>query len=227
MANFNTHVTIATVASTSAALLAAKAHLITNADMAWLIFLGTLGGMLPDIDASNSRPVKLLFTLLALMGAGVTLQVFKDNNDAYELMLIIVGTYVLIRHGMFALFNRLTVHRGVFHSLLAALFFAFFMACVSFHFLHWNALHAWLNGIFTAIGFIVHLLLDEIFSVDLLNARMKKSFGTALKLCSYDNLIASILMAICTLLLYWVAPPTLPFVKVWKNSHFQPLNLLE
>ena len=59
MANFNTHLSIATTASAGAALFAVNVHLIANGDMPWLIFLGVLGGMLPDIDASNSRPVKL------------------------------------------------------------------------------------------------------------------------------------------------------------------------
>ena len=44
MANFNTHLSIASAASTGAALVAVNVHLIANADMPWLIFLGTLGG---------------------------------------------------------------------------------------------------------------------------------------------------------------------------------------
>jgi hypothetical protein len=82
---------------------------------------------------------------------------------------------------------------------LAAVFFALLMTCISYHFLHWNVLHAWLNGLFIALGFVVHLLLDELFSVDLSNARMKSSFGTALKLFSHGSLTASALMTIFTL----------------------------
>ena len=121
---------------------------------------------------------------------------------------------------MFALFNALTVHRGVFHSVLAALFFALLMTCISYHFLHWDVLHAWLNGIFIAVGFIVHLLLDELYSVDLSNSRMKNSFGTALKLFSHSNLTASSLMAIFTIMLYWMAPSPMPLVKVWKGAQW-------
>jgi len=220
MANFNTHLSIATAASMGAALIAVNVHLIASGDMPWLIFLGALGGLLPDIDASNSRPVKLLFNVLALMGIAGALQVFKNNYGPYPLLLMVAGTYLFIRFVVFALFNRLTVHRGVFHSLLAAMFFALLMTCISYHFLHWNVLLAWLNGLFIALGFIVHLLLDELCSVDLSNARMKNSFGTALKLFSHSNMNASALLAILTILLYWMAPSPMPVVKVWKEAHW-------
>jgi hypothetical protein len=220
MANFNTHLSIATGASMGAALIAVNVHLIASGDMPWLIFLGALGGLLPDIDASNSRPVKLLFNVLALMGLAGALQVFKNNYEPYPLLLIVAGTYLFIWYVVFALFNRLNVHRGVFHSLLAAVYFALLMTCISYHFLRWSVLHAWLNGLFIALGFIVHLLLDELYSVDLYGARMKNSFGTALKLFSHSNLNASALLAILTILLYWMAPSPMPLVKVWKGAQW-------
>jgi hypothetical protein len=231
MANFKTHLSIASAAGTGATLVAVNVHLIANADMPWFIFLSTLGGLLPDIDASNSRPVKLLFNVLALMGVVAVLQAYKDSYAPYPLALITAGTYLSIRYGMFALFNGLTVHRGVFHSILAALFFALLMTCTSYHFLHWDVLHAWLNGIFIALGFIVHLLLDELYSVDLANTKMKNSFGTALKLFSYSNMTASVLMTICTIILFWMAPSPVPLVKVWKaaqwDNYLTPVRLLK
>jgi len=147
------------------------------------------------------------------MGAAAALLVFKNSYTLHLLLPIAAGTYLFIRYGMFALFNQLTVHRGVFHSVLAALFFLLLMTCISYHFLHWNIFHAWLNGIFIALGFIVHLLLDELYSTDLANLRMKNSFGTALKLFNYESMTASALMAICTIMLYSVAPSPGPLVK--------------
>jgi hypothetical protein len=220
MANFNTHLFVASAASIGAAVVAVHVHLITNADIPWLVFLGTLGGLLPDIDANNSRPVKLLFNVLALMGVAAALYAFKNIYQPHQLLAIAASTYLFIRYGIFALFNTLTVHRGVFHSVLAVLFFSLLMTCISYHFLHWNVLHAWLNGIFIALGFIVHLLLDELFSTDLSNLRIKNSFGTALKLFSYNNMTASALMTICTLMLYSIAPSPTPLIKVWKGTQW-------
>ncbi|WP_340121898.1 metal-dependent hydrolase [Methylobacter svalbardensis] len=220
MANFNTHLFVASAASIGAALIVANVHLITNADIPWLVFLGTLGGLLPDIDANNSRPVKLLFNVLSLMGVAAALHTLKSGYAPYLLVLIAAGTYLFIRYGLFALFNGLTVHRGVFHSVLAALFFGLLMTCISYRLLHWDVLHAWLNGIFIALGFIVHLLLDELYSTNLSNLRMKKSFGTALKLFSYNSMTASALMTVCTIMLYSIAPSPVPLVKVWKGTQW-------
>jgi hypothetical protein len=231
MANFNTHLSIATAAGTGAALAAVQVHLITGAEMPWFVFLGMVGGLLPDIDANNSRPVKLLFNVLAFMGVAAALHVFKDRYESYPLLMLVAGVYFFVRYGMFAVFNALTVHRGVFHSVLAAVFFALLMTCISYRFLHWDILHAWLNGVFIALGFVVHLLLDEFYSVDLSNSRMKKSFGTALKLFSYNNMTASVLMILCTLMLCWMAPSPMPLLKAWKNvqgNHYPtPANLLK
>lgn len=225
MANFNTHLLVASAASIGAALVAANVRLITTADMPWLIFLGIVGGLLPDIDANNSRPVRLLFNILALMGVAAALHTLKDSYAPHLLLLIAAGTYLFIRYGMLNIFNSLTVHRGVFHSLLAALFFGLLMTCISYHFLHWNAAHAWLNGIFIALGFIVHLLLDELYSTDLSNLKMKKSFGTALKLFSYNNMTASALMTVCTTILYSMAPPPMTLIKIWTGAQWN--NYLE
>lgn len=217
MANFNTHVAIAAVAGTGTAIATAAAHLIDHAQIPWLVFLSVIGGMLPDIDANNSKPVRLLFNILGLMAAYVVLQSVKDRLLSYQVLTFAAAAYLLVRYGVFALFNSLTDHRGVFHSLLAALFFALLATCISHYLLRWGTLDAWLNGVFIGIGFIVHLLLDECYSVNLANARMKKSFGTALKPFSYASMSASLLMLACTLALFWMAPPATPLLKAFKT----------
>lgn len=210
MANFKTHVSVTAVASVVAVAAAVHVQLISADQTLWLAFLGTVGGMLPDIDASNSRPVRLLFTVLALMGVCMSAKILQGRYDTYWVLAVSAATYPMIRYGVFRLFNSFTEHRGVFHSLLAAAFFALLAACISHYFLHWSLVQAWLNGLFIAYGFIIHLLLDELYSVDLINKRMKKSFGTAFKLCHYHNLTASLLLLTATLLLAGVAPSTLP-----------------
>lgn len=220
MANFKTHVNIAALASTGAAALAVNVQLITLTHMPWFIFLGVVGGMLPDIDANRSKPVRLLFMILALMSASAVLQIVKTMMVSYQALALAAASYFFVRYGVLKLFNKLTVHRGVFHSILAALFFGLLMTCISYHLLHWQLIPAWLNGLFITFGFIVHLLLDETYSVDLSNARLKKSFGTALKLFSYNNFFASLLLAVCTLALCHLAPPLTPFVKLVKTAQW-------
>ena len=50
------------------------------------------------------------------------------------------------------------------------------------------AAQAWLTGLFLFIGFLIHLALDEIYSVDVEGRTIKKSFGTALKLFDTHSL---------------------------------------
>jgi len=224
MANYKTHVTVAALASVTASAVAASVQLISLDQTFWLALLGVIGGMLPDIDAENSRPVRLLFTVLGFLSVIVAAHSLQDHYASHWVLGAAALAYPLTRYGLFALFNRFTEHRGVFHSLLAAVFFALFATSVTHYFLHWSVLQAWLNGLFIAFGFIVHLLLDELYSVDLTNKRMKKSFGTALKLFHYQNLPASILLLTATLVLVWVSPPTRPLRQALDLLHWQVIK---
>jgi len=253
MANFNTHVSVAFLGSAGTALLAINKQLINWPEAPWLIFLGTIGGLLPDIDSDNSKQVKVVFFLLAIMSTltllteGSILQgipsllpsskaichateyefssLLSDLSNQclpYSLILITLSAFAFVRYILFSLFKSLTVHRGVFHSLLAAAFFAFLTTCICYYFLKQEALSSWLSGMFVCIGFIIHLLLDELYSVDLSNSKIKRSFGTAFKLYGYQSIFSSLLMLLCTLYLYTVTPSITPFINsLQQASHSQ------
>jgi len=245
MANFNTHVSAAFLGAGGAALLAINTQLINWLEAPWLVFLGTIGGLLPDIDSDNSKQVKTVFFLLAMMSAltllteGSILQgipnLFPSSNAIchatfsnllselsnqcipYSLILITASVFLFVRYPLFSIFKLLTVHRGVFHSLLAALFFALLTTCTSYYFLKQQILFAWLSGLFITVGFIIHLLLDEIYSVDLANSKLKRSFGTALKLYGYRSKFSSTLLLLCIIGLYSAAPSIKPFIMALKT----------
>jgi len=218
MANFNTHLSVAIIASTGAALAAVNAHIITITEAPEMVAFGSIGGMLPDIDSGNSTPIKLFFTALAIIALLTVIALFKNYYQAYIILLAAVAVYAFVRYILLALFDQFTSHRGIFHSLLTAVFFCLLMVCIGCYLLHWNILYSWLSGLFISFGFIVHLLLDEIYSVDLTNRRMKKSFGTALKLYSYDNLMTSGIMAAFTIALAWITPQPQPLIKLWQTQ---------
>jgi hypothetical protein len=216
MANFNTHLSVAIAASAGVAVLAVNTHVMTITDAPWMIAFGAIGGMLPDIDSGHSTPIKLFFTTLALITLLTVINVFKNSYQPYIVLLMAAVAYVLVRYTLLALFDHFTDHRGIFHSILTAVFFCLLMVCIGCYFLHWDNLHSWLSGVFIGFGFIIHLLLDELYSVDLSNKRMKKSFGTALKLYSYNNKTTSAIMAVCTLALAWITPQPQPLIKAWQ-----------
>lgn len=219
MANFNTHLSVALGASAGLALVAVNANLMTVTDAPWMIAFGAIGGMLPDIDSGHSTPIKLFFTTLGLLTLLAVIDVFENRYPAYILLMMAAAAYILVRYGALSLFDRFTNHRGIFHSLLTAVFFCLLMVCIGCYILHWDIVHCWLSGLFIGFGFIVHLVLDEVYSVDLSNKRMKKSFGTALKLYSYKNMTTSALMAVCTLLLALITPEPQPVINAWMAQH--------
>ena len=119
---------------------------------------------------------------------------------------------LLVRFGLFEIFCRFTVHRGVWHSWLAAAFMTSATVNIAYHLVGISAWDSWLTGSFVALGYLTHLCLDEIAGVDLLHHRVKRSFGTALKLFSIASPIASIAMFLGTLALVYLAPTVAPVV---------------
>jgi len=144
---------------------------------------------------------------ISILNAPSLLATLSEKCIPFSLLLIVLTTFITVRYLLFSVFKSLTVHRGVFHSILAAIFFALLTTCITYFHLQQDIVFAWLSGLFVFIGFIVHLLLDEAYSVDLSNSKIKKSFGTALKLWSYKSWPASVIMLLCTLSLYFTSPP--------------------
>lgn len=206
MANFETHISVAALGSglLSTACLSAGISDPKETIMLWM--LGTVGGILPDIDSDHSYATKMIFTSLAIIFAGLAMLNWIETYSILELWIVCGVSYILIRHISLKLFTKFTVHRGIFHSIATALFFGFGITALSFNFLRLNELLSWLMGFFLFFGFLIHLSLDEMYSVDLMNVRIKRSFGTALKLFDYKNWEISAIMIALTVLVFTFTP---------------------
>ena len=206
MANFTTHL-YGGAAVASIASLGAYSLGFADTRQAQLYFaVGTIGGLLPDIDSDSSTPVRGFFTLLGVALAFLVSFALVGKVPLVELGLVWLSVFCFVRFGVFEVFARFTVHRGVWHSWLAV----FFVAAVTTNLAYWiveaPAFEAWISGLFIATGYVTHLCLDEVASVDLLNSRVKRSFGTALKPFSTASLSASGLMLFALLVLIYLAP---------------------
>jgi len=215
MANFNTHLFVAASASSFAAATLFNTNFIDLFDIPWFIFLGTIGGLLPDIDSDNSSPLKILFTSLATLISMLAILAYHGQYKVQHVFIIASCTFFLVRYPILALFKKATVHRGAFHSILSAVLFTLLTTFSVYYLLNTGIIFAWLSGLFIGFGFIVHLLLDELFSVDLGNVQLKRSFGTAFKLFSVRYLSASLGMFISCALLY-LFTPEFPFTISWR-----------
>jgi hypothetical protein len=212
MANFTTHIAVGTIAAGALATLTLAADVIAPENLVAVTMAGVLGSVLPDIDLKDSRPSRAMFAGLAVFFSFVVLFNHATNFSIAELWLMWLGTLLFVRYGLHACFHRLAVHRGIWHSILAAVFSAAATAVVFKYALGKPDGVAWLAGGFLFIGFLVHLTLDEIYAVDVMDVRVKSSFGTAVKLYDHRHLRASAAMAVAALGAILLAPSPATFV---------------
>jgi hypothetical protein len=207
MANFPTHIAVGTVVSGSLATVTVAADLVTPENVIAVTLAGVLGSVLPDIDLEESRPANAFFSGLAIFFSFAVLFGLERKYSIAEMLVLWLGTFFFIRYVAKEAFFRVSYHRGVWHSLLALVFCSFVTAWVFYSLLGRDGSVAWLAAAFMAAGYLTHLILDEVYSVDIMDARIKASFGTALKLFDYRHLGHSAAMGIATVLVFAVTPP--------------------
>ena len=212
MANFNTHLGVAAVGSGMLATLCLQVGLVDAKDAILLASMGVVGGILPDIDLHYSHPSRILFSLLGIVVA--FLWIFAAENDLPIIHLwgAGLGIYLLVRYPIWTLFQKVTVHRGAIHSIGVAILFGLVTSAISFHLFARLAFMSWLIALFIFLGFILHLLLDEMYSVDFMGQRLKKSFGTALKLFNYKDKISSAIIVACIAIVWFITPDATSFI---------------
>ncbi len=211
MANFTTHIAAGTVAAGALATLTLAADVVAPENLVAITMAGVLGSVLPDIDLKDSRPGRAMFAGLGVFFSFAVLFTFATKFSIAELWILWLGTLVFVRYGLHAIFHRFCVHRGIWHSLVAAAFSSAATAVVYYHILGRHEGVAWLAGAFMFIGFIVHLVLDEMYSVDVMDIRVKSSFGTALKVVDRRHPYGSLAMVMALVGALWLAPPTKTF----------------
>ena len=183
MANFKTHITFSTLLGVG---YGGAAYVFYDLPIPTCVLAGGLcgvSGMLPDIDADKGKPIRESMAFAAAIVPMMLVDRFRQFEFSNELIVLCgAGVYLFIRFVLASLLRRYTVHRGMFHSLPAAIIFgelAFLLASGDL------TLRIYKAGGVTA-GYLAHLLLDEIYSVEWHRGRLrlKRSFGTAMKLFS-------------------------------------------
>jgi len=225
LANFATHIAVGTVVSGALATVTVAADLVAPENIVAVTLAGVLGSVLPDIDLKESRPARAIFAGLAVFFSFAVLFSLERRYSVAEMLILWLGTLFLVRYVAKEIFFRFSYHRGIWHSLLAMAFCACVTAWVYYRPLQRDPGIAWLAAGFLAIGFLTHLILDEIYSVDVLDTRIKSSFGTALKLVDGRHWGHTTAMAAATGLVFLFTPPTKMFVEnitsraLWSGLH--------
>jgi len=213
MANFATHIGVGTVVSGVMATMTLAADILSPDSLMAVTLAGVLGSVIPDIDLKDSRASRAIFSGLAFFFAFCVMFMNAERFSIAELWVLVGVVFLGVRYGAEAAFHRFSYHRGIWHSIIASLLFAFVTAIVFHQILGKHPGVAWLAGGFMFVGAITHLILDEVYSVDLMDRRIKTSFGSALKLFDGRKAGESIAVAAVTVIAFLLAPPSKDFVS--------------
>lgn len=143
-----------------------------------ILFLAATCSAAPDIDSDTGRPRELVLSFLGIAIPIVLLFNISDSTSSENILAATLISFFLVRYLLGHLLAKFTVHRGLWHSVPAALlcseitYLLFFDLPVKVRLLY---------ALSVLGGFISHLLLDELYSVKVLALDTKRSFGTALK----------------------------------------------
>ena len=180
MAKFKTHISFGII---EAFLVTAAFYCCTklvHPVQAVVIFCLTLiGSAVPDVDSDTARPTQILFGILGIACPVLLLHALQPGLmlKTEEIFCILLAAFLFFQYLLAWFFFRFTVHRGIFHSIPAALI-AGECAILLFYNSIWY--HRIFFGAAVFLGYMLHLVLDEIYAVDLFGMRLKKSTGSAL-----------------------------------------------
>jgi len=176
--------------------------------------LGTLGSILPDLDADSSAPARLTFNLAAAALAFLAMFILAARwSSLAELAVVWVAAFLLARGVLFAALARVTVHRGMLHSLPAAACFGLAATATAYRGLGVSPGLAWALGASVAGGYAFHLVLDEVYAVNLFGARTRRSLGSALKLWSRRAVAPTVALYLAAVAAFLAAPDPAPLVR--------------
>ena len=181
MADFKTHITTSTALGVA---LGGVGHFMYNVPLEHAVVAGGLcgvAGMLPDLDSKSGIPQREMLSFVSVIVPMLMLPRLEALNFTTEDKVFFASVaYIVIRFGIGGLFRKYTKHRGMWHSIPAAMIagLAFFLVCLSKDF-EIRLFKAWA----VVLGFVSHLFLDEIYAVNWEGKlpTTKKSFGTAMK----------------------------------------------
>lgn len=202
MAGYREHISVSGMMGVAYAFAAILMFGYTAVQATIAAVLTWIAGMLPDLDSESGKPVRELFGVTAALAP---LLLFQNVNAlgvrGDRAMLFSLIAYAVVKYGGAFALAKLTVHRGMFHS-IPALLIASEITFVAYY--SDEVRVRLLMAIGVGIGFLSHLVLDEMYSVqwDGTRVRLKNSAGTALKFFGTEAIPNGVTMGLLMLFTY-------------------------
>jgi membrane-bound metal-dependent hydrolase YbcI (DUF457 family) len=208
MADFKTHLAGGALSGLGVSLFGFYNFHIGILQAFSVFIMGTVGGVLPDLDSDTGKPLSILFGIMSVLVPSLLLIRMPDHGILSPEFLVtyFVCGYFVINNMVCGLIKKLTVHRGIMHSipfsvLSAELAYLLFISS--------GRRFAAIVGISVFVGCAVHLLLDEWCSLSFKSGwkpRVKNSAGSALKIKSDNGFVTFLVYCIVAALAAVIYP---------------------
>jgi membrane-bound metal-dependent hydrolase YbcI (DUF457 family) len=181
VADFKTHITASTIVGAVYGYWGSSTQGMPLESSLVAAGLCSVSGMLPDLDSDSGIPLRETTMFASAVVPMLALGRFRELDLSPESMVLAAGLiYITLRFVIAEFFKRYTVHRGMWHSIPAAAIAGLIAYLIMPSQEEDIRIYKTLAVV---LGFMVHLILDEIWSISFQGGRfrLKKSFGTALK----------------------------------------------
>ena len=219
MASFEQHVNTALIGTGILVVPLHTSGLLDIKESLIVLLMGVIGGVLPDLDSDNSKPIQIVFKMCSIMLPLIILLLSPIKISVLYTLAIWVGSAIFLHFTIFRTFLHLTTHRGIIHTIPMGFLFAQVTTLIFLELLHKELYFSLLSGFFLFFGFLIHLILDEIFSINALGMHIKRSFGTALKFYDKNNIAG-------TVVVYMLIAITLFFIPIEKELYIYIFNTM-
>ena len=206
LALFIQHVNVSVVSSGVIIVPLHSAGMLSSSESMIVLGLGVIGGMLPDLDGNNSTPTEIMFRLLSIFFPLVVLLSIPHTLPILYIVAIWGVSSLALNFTLLDIFLKITTHRGIFHSIPMGVLFGEITVLISQKLIGMSPTFSSLAGFFVFFGFISHLILDEIYSIDFKNMSLKSSFGTAFKFYDTNNGIGTFFVYILVIYIFTISP---------------------
>ena len=204
MANFHTHLLGGFIVGIGGLIGGIHLDLVPLTMAPVVAIAGIFGGIAPDLDHDHGRPIRIMFGLAAIIIPPLIIFRFFPNFDTwFQFCQMWALGGVVIRYPICWIFKKLTVHRGIFHSVPAIGIFGCLLYLLTAHDVH-NVQSQQTIAVCGSAGYLIHLLLDELWAVDFngVATRVKRSFGSALALYKKSIFITALAYSLLGILFY-------------------------
>ena len=202
MAGFKTHITTSTMVGVGYGAVGNLFYDIPIPVAMVSAGLCSIAGILPDLDSDSGKPVREITSFSAAVIPMLMMARLRQMGLSHESIIMAGGCmYIFVRFGIGEMLSRFSVHRGMWHSIPAAAIAGLVAALL----VSGEFEYRMFKVAAVVIGYLTHLILDEIWSIQFHRGRirLKKSSGTALKFfgkSSWANFSTYAKLVICTVL---------------------------